>query len=61
MLDVIFLSASYGGGHRQASLAMTNALALCQDKLKTETVDFMNLISPAINKFVRFTVHQISP
>jgi processive 1,2-diacylglycerol beta-glucosyltransferase len=55
MLDVIFLSASYGGGHSQASLALTKALDLCQDKLNTEIVDFMELISPAINRFTRFT------
>jgi processive 1,2-diacylglycerol beta-glucosyltransferase len=55
MLDVIFLSASYGGGHRQASLALTNALDICQDKLHTEIVDFMELISPLINRLTRFT------
>jgi processive 1,2-diacylglycerol beta-glucosyltransferase len=55
MLDVIFLSASYGGGHQQASQALSRALALCQDKLQTEIVDFMELISPAVNKFTRFT------
>lgn len=55
MLDVVFLSASYGGGHRQAAQALTNALDLCQDKLHTEIVDFMELISPAINRLTRFT------
>jgi processive 1,2-diacylglycerol beta-glucosyltransferase len=55
MLDVIFLSASYGGGHQQASLALANALDICQDKLNTEIVDFMELISPLINRLTRFT------
>jgi processive 1,2-diacylglycerol beta-glucosyltransferase len=55
MLDVLILSASYGGGHRQASLALTNALDLRQDKLHTEIVDFMELISPVINRLTRFT------
>ena len=55
MLDVLIFSASYGGGHRQASLAMAKALDFCEDKLQIEIVDFMELISPAINKFTRFT------
>ncbi len=55
MLDVLFFSSSYGGGHRQASLALANALDAYQDKLQTEIVDFMELISPAINRLTRFT------
>ncbi|MGD0154194.1 MAG: glycosyltransferase [Thermacetogeniaceae bacterium] len=55
MLDVLIFSASYGGGHLQASLALAKALGSCQDKLQIEIVDFMELISPAINKVTRFT------
>jgi processive 1,2-diacylglycerol beta-glucosyltransferase len=55
MLDVLFFSASYGGGHRQASLALARALGLYKETLQTEIVDFMELISPAINRFTRFT------
>jgi processive 1,2-diacylglycerol beta-glucosyltransferase len=55
MLDVLILSANYGGGHRQAALALSKSLAHLQDKLRIEIVDLMEMVSPAITRFTRFT------
>ncbi|MDH7577474.1 MAG: glycosyltransferase [Bacillota bacterium] len=55
MLDVLIFTASYGGGHRQAARALTKSLCLCRQGLRTEVADFMELISPTLNKVAWFT------
>ncbi len=58
MLDVLILSANYGGGHRQAALALSKSLSLLQDELRIEIADFMEMVSPGITKFTRFTYNK---
>ncbi len=55
MLNILIFTASYGGGHWQAARAVAKALLLHQKDLKTEIVDFVELISPTWNRVTSFT------
>lgn len=55
MLNILIFTASYGGGHWQAARALAKSLSLCGEKVQTEIVDFMDLISPTLNKVTCFT------
>lgn len=48
--DILLLTSSYGGGHRQSARAMGEALSICAPHIHYTTVDFIKEWSPALNR-----------
>lgn len=48
--DILLLTSSYGGGHRQAALALGEALTICAPHIHHTTVDFIKEWNPALNR-----------
>lgn len=56
--DVLFLSASFGGGHNQAARALTWAMQLQAPGIKISTVDYCDLLEPFVNRLTQFGYYQ---
>jgi processive 1,2-diacylglycerol beta-glucosyltransferase len=54
MCDIIFLIASYGTGHRQVALALQKAIRQLDPSIKTEVVDFLDLVDPYLNELTQW-------
>jgi processive 1,2-diacylglycerol beta-glucosyltransferase len=54
MCDIIFLVASYGTGHRQVALALQKAIQQIDPSIKTEIVDFLDLVDPYLNEITQW-------
>ncbi|MGB9682532.1 MAG: MGDG synthase family glycosyltransferase [bacterium] len=54
MCDIIFLIASYGTGHRQVALALQKAIRQMEPSIKTEVVDFLDLVDPYFNELTQW-------
>jgi len=50
---VLFLSATLGDGHHSAAVAVRDAVSELAPTLKTDELDFFDLVSPAMNKAIR--------
>lgn len=50
---VLFLSATLGAGHHSAAVAVRDAMASLAPNVKTDELDFFDLISPAMNNAIR--------
>lgn len=56
--DVLFISASYGGGHTQVARALSLSLQYQAPGIKTEIVDFNELLVPLFNRLTQFGYKQ---
>jgi processive 1,2-diacylglycerol beta-glucosyltransferase len=55
MSDVLIFTASYGGGHWQAARALAKEICHSRNDMEIDIVDFMELISPVLNKVTCYT------
>ncbi|MDI3299671.1 MAG: glycosyltransferase [Bacillota bacterium] len=53
--DLLILTASYGGGHRQVAAALAEAMGEVDPAVTCRVVDFFEAYSPLYNRFTRFT------
>ncbi|MBX5465738.1 MAG: glycosyltransferase, partial [Clostridia bacterium] len=54
-VDLLILTASYGGGHRQVAAALAEAAGEAEPVLSCRVVDFFQAYSPLYSRFTRFT------
>lgn len=53
-LGILILSAGYGEGHRQAAVAIEQALKDRLDPVRVEVVDYMEMVHPVVNTITRY-------
>lgn len=51
---VLILSASYGEGHQQASMAVRDALAEIDPEIDVKVVDYMKMVHPMLDSVARY-------
>ena len=55
-IDVLLLTAGYGGGHIQAAQALGNAFSVLYPNLRAETINFMKqMLGPSLDRSIHLT------